>query len=815
MKFWLKVMAAIAMLTIFTPAFAQESDVKINHQGKAFTMLKHAWTAQWITHPTASTLDFGVFHFRRNFNLKEIPKELTVHLSADNRYRFFVNGQFVCDGPARGDINHWRYETVNIANYLQLGKNTLAVEVINFGEFRHAAQMTFQTAFILQGPKGFEPDLNTSKTSEWKVTQNMGYNFIPFVSDSVGGYYAAGPGSILDANQYPWGWEQTQYNDNQWLKPRAAMVEFAVGRGFLFGSTWYLVPRKIPFMEHRIDRFHKVIRSEGKSVSNDFLAGKNPLTLPPHSKYSILIDNEVHNIGYPELTFSKGKNANIKITYSEALFFKNSKTRVAHKGWEKGHRNKDWDKKEIRGIYDMIIADGGDKRKYQPIALRTYRFVQLDIETKDEPLVIDDFYGVFTGYPLREKAKFRSDDRHLDKIWATAWRTLRNSSTEIFIDPYYEQLQYVGDSRIESMVSIYVSGDDRLMRKAIQSFDASRLPNGLTQSRFPSYIVQVIPTYSLLWVDMIHDYYMYRDDPKFIEQFLPGIETVLGWFERKTDHTGLLTGLEWWNFTDWTEGFQNGIPPGADDGYSANVSLQFVYALQNAAEIFEHFHQTDKAEKYRQMADRIKYNVRVRCYDISKKLLAERPEKDVFSQHTNVFAILTDAIPQKDQPALMERLLAPKDNFGKPIDIIKASIYFQFYVNRALQKTGKADKYLNRLQQWDNMLDMGMTTFGETDDAPRSDCHAWSSTPCFEFLHTVAGIQPAAPGFKKVRIEPALGKLKRIKTIFPHPAGDIMVSLKKKRNGKLKGSILLPKNITGTFKANGKVLALNPGMNKI
>ncbi len=801
------VILAIILLIFCTQTYGQESKVKINTQGKAFTMLKHAWTAQWITAPNSSTLDFGVFHFRRNIELEQVPEELVVHLSADNRYRFFVNGIFICDGPARGDINHWRYETIDIAKYLKVGKNTLAVEVVNFGEFRHAAQQSFQTAFILQGPEDYKPNLNTSKTSKWKVTKNLGYDYIPFVSDSVGGYYAAGPGDILDANQYPWGWEQIQYDDSQWSTPRAAQVEFAVGRGFLFGSTWYLVPREIPFMEHKSIHFEQVIRTEGISDIEDISSGYG-ITIPKNKKITILLDNGVHSIGYPEMIFSKGKNAKIKITYSEALFFKDSKERIAHKGWEKGHRNKEWDKKEIRGIYDIIIADGGMNRKYQPLAMRTYRFIQLDIETKDEDLTIDDFHGVFTGYPFEEKASFTAQDPHLETIWNTAWRTLRNSSTEIFIDPYYEQLQYVGDSRIESLVSIYVSGDDRLMRKAIKSFDASRLPNGLTQSRFPSYIVQVIPTYSLLWVDMIHDYYMYRDDPKFVEQFLPGIEASLGWFERKIDHTGMLANLEWWNFTDWTTGFQNGIPPGADDGHSANVSLQYVLALQNAAEIFQDFGRVKKATHFRNLANSIKKSVKERCYDRSKQLFAERPEKDVFSQHTNIWAILTDAISQHEQAELMTNLLAQKD-------IITSSIYFQFYLNRALQKTGQADLYLDRLQPWDNMLNMGMTTFGETDNAPRSDCHAWSATPCFEFLHTVAGIQPAAPGFKKVLIEPAMGKLKTVKATFPHPAGTITLDLRKKKNGKIKGTIILPKGIEGTFKCPSKTITLHSGKNKL
>ncbi len=137
-----------------------------------------------------------------------------------------------------------------------------------------------------------------------------------------------------------------------------------------------------------------------------------------------------------------------------------------------------------------------------------------------------------------------------------------------------------------------------MMRKSIRQFDDSRLSIGLTQSRYPSYIVQVIPTYSLLWIGMIHDYLLYRDDSEFTRQFLPGIKSVLGWFEDRVDSTGLVTDLEWWNFTDWAEGFANGIPPGADNGYSANVALQYVYALQYAVDIFNYFGHTAQAKDY-------------------------------------------------------------------------------------------------------------------------------------------------------------------------------------------------------------------------
>ncbi len=796
-----KILIIIVLLT-GNILFSQESTVKINHQGKEFTQLKHAWTAQWITHPYESTLDYGVFLFRRNFDLKIIPEKFKIFVSADNRYKLYVNGEEVSEGPARGDINNWRYETIDIAHYLKKGKNVLAAQVVNFGEFRHGAQQTFQTAFILQSEKQVSPSLNTGKNSPWKVTKNYAYEFIPFVSDSVGGYYVAGPGDKIDGNKYPWGWNKIGYDDSGWLIPRSATVEFSVGRGFLFGSTWYLVPRKIPFMKREKENFKSVIRSSG--IDNIEL--EDDIIIPAHSKVSILLDNKVHTVGYPELILSKGENANIKITYAEALFEKKSKNRTAHGGWKKLNRNS-FKNQEIRGYYDIYTADGGMYRKYSPLALRVFRFVQLDIETKDEPLIINKYYNVFSAYPFEEKAKFNCQNDTLQKIWDVAWRTLQNSSHEVFLDPYYEQLQYVGDARIESLVSIYVTGDDRLMRKAIKSFDDSRLPNGLTQSRFPSYIVQIIPTYSLLWIDMMYDYYMYRDDPEFLRQFIPGIRTVLDWFKYKIDDSGMLANLEWWNFTDWTSGFENGIPPGADDGHSANVTLQYVYALQNAAELFEYFGLKKEADEYRKIASNVQKAVLLLCFDNDSKMIAERPEKDVFSQHTNIFAILTNTINNREQKKLMEKILNKKD-------LIQTSIYFKFYLVRALQKTGLANKYLSLLGPWEHMIDKGMTTFGETDKNPRSECHAWSSTPCFEFLHTVAGIYPGSPGFEKVIIRPNPGNLSSIKGRFPHPKGQIDFDLKfidKYCNAKIK----LPKGIQGEFLWNNVKTKLKEGEQNI
>src|SRR6266705_3344419 len=86
----------------------------------------------------------------------------------------------------------------------------------------------------------------------------------------------------------------------------------------------------------------------------------------------------------------------------------------------------------------------------------------------------------------------------------------------------------------------------------------------------------------------------------------------------------------------------------------------------------------------------------------------------------------------------------------------------------------------------------------------------WSAHPNFAFLATVAGIEPAAPGFTKVQIEPHLGELTHLKATLPHPLGDITITYERKGNG-LVADVSLPQNLTGRFVWRGKKSALHSG----
>lgn len=90
-------------------------------------------------------------------------------------------------------------------------------------------------------------------------------------------------------------------------------------------------------------------------------------------------------------------------------------------------------------------------------------------------------------------------------------------------------------------------------------------------------------------------------------------------------------------------------------------------------------------------------------------------------------------------------------------------------VDIALNKAGLANLYYASLKPWRDMVANGLTTFAENPDPTRSDCHAWSASPVYDFLSTICGIIPGSPGFETATIRPALGGLKEVHGSMPHP----------------------------------------------
>jgi len=359
-----------------------------------------------------------------------------------------------------------------------------------------------------------------------------------------------------------------------------------------------------------------------------------------------------------------------------------------------------------------------------------------------------------------------------------------------------------------------VANDDRLARQAIQAFNDSRVPDGLTQSRYPSSLVQMIPTFSLLWVGMVSDFWLYRGDATFVRAQIPGIRAVLDWFLERQRADGLMGNVPWWPFIDWGSDFENGMPPQDDDGGSAVITLQFVEALQNAAEIEASLGDPQTADKYRDAAKRAGDGVRKLCWSDQYKLIADTPSRQHYSQHANILAVWLDVIPRKQQEYVLENILSTSDpvfhaNMTLP-SMTAATYYFRFYMVRALVHAGRGDEYLQLLAPWREMLDLGLTTWAESPEPTRSDSHAWSAHPNFDLLSVVAGIRPRTAGFGTVTIEPHLGALQHVEAALPTPRGTVEVNYRRVSNT-VEAQITLPSKMSGSLLWNGREETLRQG----
>jgi hypothetical protein len=308
---------------------------------------------------------------------------------------------------------------------------------------------------------------------------------------------------------------------------------------------------------------------------------------------------------------------------------------------------------------------------------------------------------------------------------------------------------------------------------------------------------------------MVYDYWMHRKDDAFLDQFMVPITGVLDWYEKHIDAKQSILGpMKWWSFVDWNLAFDGGTPDGANEGNSSVVTLQYIATLQQAATLFKQFGKLERANHYLALANKLSAATYASCFDTKKNLMANTPLKNTFSQHASIMGVLTGAIPVSKQKSVMENVL-------KDTSLSQATFYYRFYLNLALKKAGMANRYYDELKPWRDMIDNGLTTFAEQPVPTRSDCHAWSASPNYDFFATICGIVPAAPGFASVKIEPALGALTHVKASMPHPSGTIAVEITKKSNNGVEAEINLPKNTTGIFIWGGKSVQLHSGVQKI
>ena len=766
----------------------------------------------WLA-PLTSLHSPEVRAYRLRFDLPQAAL-VRIHVSADERYKFFTDGQLVGRGPERGSDRAWFYETYDVE--LSAGQHTFVAIVWQLGDIGPEAQIGLAPGFILEVEGPFR-DILSTRSATWETKQVSGVTFKLPIFSSVNPAWFVEPIQTTDGATYPWGiemgegdgWEMPSVRHEDILAPFGLQALHVLNPASL--PAQLAVPKvggQVRHVAHETWTHVEMVPVTSEAHLESEMAtwqamidGTAPLVVPPHTCRQVIIDLDEYVCAYPQIKLSGGKGSELTIGWAEALY-------IDYPSHTKGQRDEVEGRTFVALCRDVIKCDGGSHRKFEPLWWRAGRFVELLVETDDEPLTIDSFSLLETRYPLEMQSKFNSSDESLDKIIPVALRGLQMCAHETFMDcPYYEQLMYVGDSRLEALTNYVISIDDRLSRKSIKMFGLSHLSNGLTQARYPSRDIQVIPPFSLWWIGMVHDYALWRGDQAFVAELLPGMRATLDAFLANVQSNHLLKAPYGWNFSDWVVDWPLGVPRDGVDGFSGLLNWHLVYTLGLAVRLEEWAGDSYLAKRWQSWYEKITLASNSAFWNEQRRLFADDLEHHYFSEHTQCLALLSGVVAGKQKMNMAENLLHDSS-------LTRTTIYFTHYLFETFRLLGEPAAFFSRMGLWFDLPAQGFKTTPEQPEPSRSDCHGWGAHPLYHYFASLLGIRPASFGFESVEISPMPGHLTNLSGEMVHPRGQINADLHFE-NGHVHGNVSLPAGLTGTFCYAKKSLDLQPGVQQI
>lgn len=735
--------------------------------------------------------------------------ELTVDISANSRYRLWVNEQPVLSGPCRSDQFRHYYETVDLGSYLRMGKNVLAVQVL-----------LCDSMYVKAGPEDNRAPLNSVDTlpaghrlavegklkdaegndladvttgkALWKVWLDNTYFLIkePIVNGNMGALT-----ENIDYRLSPGSWKSIHFDDSAWREAEK-LEPVKAGFEMMFGvlKPFMMEERPIPLLYEKPDTLRREL---GEAVMKD----ADYIEVGPGQSCSLLFDGEILFNAYPRYRMEGGRDARISFTYFEKFT----------KGTDEVKRD-DYVDGEIgrNGQVDWIILDGSDLT-YEPFWYRTMRFLKIEIETAGEAVRFHRPQLLKTGYPLNPGSSVKSGATWVEQVYEMCVRTLQGCMMETYMDcPFWEQMQYPMDTRLQALFTYVCSTDTKLARKALQDFHDSMLPMGLIQGRAPSTPRQIISTFSLYYIFMILEYYRRTGDAELLRRYRADVDMILEYYDRHIGSQGLVEDLGYWDFVDWQEAWHDsmGRPGAVSQGPSTIINLMYGCALSDGAEINEITGRTGMAQEYRDRQRAVTDRVQELCWDGQRGMYREGPSYQEFSQHAQSWAVLNGMLSGEEAREVMRRTFEEED-------VLRCYFSTCYELFRACEKAGCYELTSRQMDWWIRLLDEHCTTCPETPSNSRSECHAWSALPMYELISVIAGIRREAGRPDFVEVCPHMEYLPDLEGKVTTEYGDIVFCYAPDGDG-MRYEVTLPTGMSGRFlTTDGRAFELKPGNNMV
>jgi len=461
---------------------------------------------------------------------------------------------------------------------------------------------------------------------------------------------------------------------------------------------------------------------------------------------------------------------------------------------------------------DRYICKPGEQ-EFQTFEKRGFRYLQISIHNVTKQVKIGPVSLLFSTYPVEYRGSFECSDKRLNKVWEIGRYTVQLNMEDAYTDcPWRERGQWGADTRIEALCNYYAFGDRKLIRKALKQYAESQQPDGLTLGVYPTDRYVKLPTFTLIWVCTIWDYYLYSGDKELVRELFPNVQKALEFFDKYIDENNLLNNVPYWNFIDWANVEKK--------GESASINCFYYHALTTAAKIAKALGDKESEESYSERAEKVKKAINTYLWN---------PQVGVY-EDARLDGVLNGKVSQQSNSLAIAFNVAPKKYWSKIIDYIYDSTktvvqvgspYFSFYALEAMYKANRYEEALHYIsKRWGEMIDWGATTWWEKWQPVASFCHGWSSAPTHDLPAEFLGVKPTAPSFKELEIKPHPVYLQWAKGIVPTVGGNIKVAWRKiKAKDGFEMTIEIPSNCTAEIfvpfegrnriKVNGKV---NPAL---
>jgi alpha-L-rhamnosidase len=420
---------------------------------------------------------------------------------------------------------------------------------------------------------------------------------------------------------------------------------------------------------------------------------------------------------------------------------------------------------------DRYICKPGTQ-EFRTFDKRAFRYLQLDVRGIRQPLRVGPITLLLSTYPVEYQGQFECSDPRLNRIWEIGRWTVQLNMEDAYTDcPWRERGQWWGDARIQALVNYYAFGDRSLIRYGLRTMGHSQDSEGWTRGIYPTdWSYAILPTFSLIWIISLLDYFQFSGDSKFTGECMNVVEGILDACDRHRAEHGLLRNMPYWLFVDWS---------GVDStGESASVNALYHGALRGAVQLARSIGRSDLAHKYSAIAEEVCTGMKRVLWDNDLHCFHENWRDGqlsmLISEQANCWAVAFEVVVGEEAARVMRAI-----THEKKANVVIGTPYFSFYMLESLAKGSDHAQALEYIRShWSRMVDWGATTWWENWHTNGSLCHGWSSAPTYFLQAEILGARPLSPGWDDILIEPHPADLTWGRGTIPTPHGTISIEWK-------------------------------------